>query len=218
MGERNTRIHNIEGHVEQITVLKQCMSEVQNKVYTMEIDMGQIKTKQTEYDTSISTYSSLCDEALKSQEHMNRKIDEISNTLNFLQVSEIENIKSDHNDLREDFLDTKCRQMYENFIFTAIDEAELGPREQENCERTLITFLAEHVHIYDQIQFDRVPRLGRYRKNQTRPRPIIAKFHGYKAKEMDKTRAPTFLKKTNLESESSIPTNMKGEEKCFTQK
>ena len=205
MCQQNTRIHNIEGHVEQITVLKQCMSTVQNKVYTMEIDMGQIKTKQNEYDTSISTYSSLCDEVLKSQEHMNRKIDELSNTLNFLQVSEIENIKSDHNDLREDFLDTKCRQMCENLIFTAIDEVELGPGEQENCERTLITFLAEHMHIYDQIQFDRVHRLGRYRKNQTRPRPIIAKFHEYKAKEMVKTRAPTFLKNTKFGVREQYP-------------
>ena len=205
MGQQNQCIHNIESHVEQITVLKQCMTTVQNKVYTIETDMSCIKTKQTEYDTSISTYSSLCDEVLKSQDQMNKRIDQISSTLNFLQVSEIENIKSEHANLREDFLDTKCRQMCENLIFTGINEIELRPGEQENCERTLIGFLGEHMQIYDQIQFDRVHRLGRYRRNQARPRPIIAKFHEYRAKEMIKTRAPTALRNTQFGVREQYP-------------
>ena len=193
MGQQNTRIHNIESHVEQITVLKQCMTTVQTKMYTMEVDMSHIKTKQSEYDTSIQTYSSLCDEVLKSQSKINQRIDELSNTLNFLQTSELENIKSDHQDLREDFLDTKCRQMCENLIFTGIEEVQLGLDEKEDCEKTLVKFLTEVMCIYTEIEFDRVHRLGRYRRNQARPRPIIAKFHEYKAKEMVKARAPTTL-------------------------
>ena len=198
MGQQNQRIHSIEGHVEQITALKQCMTAVENKVYTIESDLTHIKTKQIEYDTSITTYSSLCDEVLKSQERLNKRIDEISGTLSFLQVSEIENIKSDHINLREDFLDTKCRQMCENLIFTGINEVQLVQGEQENCKRTLINFLAEHMQIYEQIQFDRVHRLGRYRRNQVRPRPIIAKFHEYRAKE-------TYSETYKLRCQRAIP-------------
>ena len=129
----------------------------------------------------------------------------IYGTLSFLQVSEIESIKSDHINLREDFLDTKCRQMCENLIFTGINEVQLVQGEQENCERTLINFLAEHMQIYEQIQFDRVHRLGRYRRNQVRPRPIIAKFHEYRAKEMVKMRAPDTLKHTNYGVREQYP-------------
>ena len=197
MGQQNQRIQSIEGHVEQITALKQSMTTVENKVYTIENDLTHIKHKQIEYDTSITTYSSLCDEVLKSQEQLNKIIDEINNTLTYLQVSEIENIKSEHSNLREDFLDTKCRQMCENLIFTGISEVELTQSQQENCERTLVNFLAEHMQIYDQIQFDRVHRLGRFRRNQARPRPIIAKFHEFRSKEMVKSRAPDALKNTN---------------------
>ena len=194
--QQNSRIHNIEGHVEQITVLKQSMSTVQNKVNTIEVDMKHIKSKQTEYDSSVNTCSDLCDEVLKSQASINQRIDELNNKLKFLQTSEIENIKHEHNDLREEFLDTKCRQMCENLIFTGINQVYLGPGEHENCENTLVAFLARHMSIYEDIQFDRVHHLGRYRRNQARPRPIIAKFHEYKTKEMVKRKAPEMLRNT----------------------
>lgn len=72
--------------------------------------------------------------------------------------------------------------------FTGIDEAALGPEEVENYEFTLRRFMAEHMHITDNIQIDRVHILGRYKRQQRYPRPIIVKFHRYKAKEMDKQR------------------------------
>ena len=91
-------------------------------------------------------------------------------------------IKKDHNELKEDFLDTKTRQMCEHLIFTGINE--LTPGQGENCEITLRNHVAEtKMGIFDEIQFDRVHRLGRYKKN-TYPRPIIAKFHSFRTNEM----------------------------------
>ena len=205
LNQQNTRIHNIEGHVKQITVLKQNVCTVQNKVYTIEVDMKHIKSKQTEYDCSVNTCSDLCDEVLKSQASINQRIDELNNQLKFLQTSEIENIKHEHNDLKEEFLDTKCRQMCENLIFTGINEVYLGPGEHENCENTLLEFLARHMGIYQDIKLDRVHRLGRYRRNQARPRPIIAKFHEFKTKEMVKRKAPEMLRDTHFGIREQYP-------------
>ena len=196
LGQQNSRIHNIESHVEQITVLKQNMSAVQSKVYSLETDMKHMKSKHTDYDHSIQTYSSLCDSVLKSQSSINDRIDQLNDKIDFLLSSEIENIKTEHNDLKEDFLDTKCRQMGENLIFTGISEAYLRQNEYENCENTLTTFLSEHMNIHDNIKFDRVHRLGRFKRHQVRPRPIIAKFHDFKTKEMVKRKAPETLKNT----------------------
>ena len=145
--------------------LKQNMSTVQSKVYSLETDMKHMKSKHTDYDHSIQTYSSLCDSVLKSQSSVNDRIDQLNDKIDFLLSSEIENIKTEHNDLKEDFLDTKCRQMCENLIFTGISEAYLRQNEYENCENTLTTFLSEHMNIHDNIKFDRVHRLGRFKRH-----------------------------------------------------
>lgn len=123
-------------------------------------------------------------------------MDELDAKIDFLLTSEIENIKIEHNGLKEDFLDSKCRQMCENLIFTGINEVFLGPNEYENYENTLREFLSRQMNIQDEIKFDRVHRLGRFRRNQARPRPIIAKFHDFKTKEMVKRKAPETLKNT----------------------
>ena len=52
------------------------------------------------------------------------------------------------------------------------------------------------MNIQQNIKFDRVHRLGRYKRYQTRPRPIIAKFHDFSSKDMVKRKAPETLKNT----------------------
>lgn len=113
------------------------MSTVQSKVYSLETDMKDMKSKHTDYYHSIQTYSSLCDSVLKSHSNINDRIDQLNDKIDFLLSSEIENIKTEHNDLKEDFLDTKCRQMCENLIFTGIGEAYLRQNEYENCENNI---------------------------------------------------------------------------------
>ena len=113
-------------------------------------------------------------------------------------------MKIEHNDLKEDFLDSKCRQMCENLIFTGIHEVYLMSGEFENCENTLCEFLSQHMNIQQNIKFDRVHRLGRYKRYQTRPRPIIAKFHDFSSKEMVQRRTPETLKIHLMVLESNI--------------
>ena len=95
--------------------------------------------------------------------------------------------------------------MCENLIFTGIKEVQLGQNEQEDCERTLKMFLAKDMFIHDDIKFDRIHRLGRYERQQARPRPIIAKFHNYKDKEMVKHQVPAKLTNTEYGVREQYP-------------
>lgn len=49
------------------------------------------------------------------------------------------------------------------------------------------------MHIQRDINFDRVHRLGKYKRYQKYPRPIIAKFERFKDKEHVRTAAPKAL-------------------------
>lgn len=205
MGQQNNRIQNIEHHVEQITVLQQTVTQIQTKVYSIDTDLTHVKSKHSEYEKSIQAYSNMCDDVLKSQVATNERINKLDEKIDYLLNSEIENMKLEHNNLKEDFLDSKTRQMCENLIFTGIPEVLLNPGEIENCEATLREFLSYQMAINDNIQFDRVHRLGRYKKRYSFPRPIIAKFHNYKAKEMVKQKAPVTLKNTNYGVREQYP-------------
>lgn len=206
MGHQDSRIQNIERHVEQITALKQTVSQMQTKVFDMDNDLSQVKSKHTNYEDSIRVYSDMCDDIIKSQVATNDRISKLNEKVDSLLHIELENIKLEQQNLKEDFLDSKTRQMCENLIFTGIPEVSLNPGEVENCELTLRSFLSEQMGIHDQsIQFDRVHRLGRYKRRNAYPRPIIAKFHSYKSKEMVKQKAPSALRNTNFGVREQYP-------------
>ena len=204
MSHQNNRIQNIERHVEQITVLKQSVTQIETKMCYVDNDLTQIKSRQSEYEKSINTYSNMCDDILKAHVSTNERISQLTNTMNNLLTPEIETMKKDHYELKEDFLDTKTRQMCENLIFTGIDEVSLNRSEFENCEATLRNHMAEKMGIFEDIKLDRVHRLGRYRRN-TYPRPILAKFHDFKTKEMVKQKAPLTLKRYKIWRQGTIP-------------
>ena len=80
--------------------------------------------------------------------------------------------------------------MCENLMFTGINEPNLRQGEYEDCENILRVCLSQHMDIHDNIKVDRVHRLGRFKRYQAGPRPIIAKFHDFNSKEMVKRQAP----------------------------
>lgn len=139
MGHQDGRIQNIERHVEQITVLQQTVSQIQTKIFDINNDLSQVKSKHTKYEDSIRAYSDMCDDIIKSQVATNDRISKLSEKVDSLLHTEFENIKLEQQNLKEDFLDSKTRQMCENLIFTGIPEVSLNPGEVENCEFSIGT-------------------------------------------------------------------------------
>ena len=91
-------------------------------------------------------------------------------------------------------IDLQCRSMRDNLVFTGIEEVTL--KEYEDVQKSLNTFLEYEIGIYEQIEFHRVHRIGAYDKDTAKesPRPIIAKFEKFKAREYVKSRARDTLK------------------------
>ena len=79
-----------------------------------------------------------------------------------------------------------------NLVFYGIKEPQ-NKKEHEDCEKILLDILMEHnlvpcdthtdMNTHTHNLFDRVHRLGRHNEDQTKPRPMIARFTFYKDKE-----------------------------------
>ena len=93
----------------------------------------------------------------------------------------------------EKVVELQWRGMRENLIFKGIHEPKLMQGEFEIVELTLKNFLRNEMNITTDIPLDRVHRMGRYRPEQSFPRPIVAKFERYKDKELVRSAAPKTL-------------------------
>ena len=67
---------------------------------------------------------------------------------------------------------------------------EIGP---EDCETIIKRFLRNEMNVSNDSNFDRVHRLGKFKRGQQYPRSIIAKFTNYKDKEAIRQLAPQTL-------------------------
>ena len=105
--------------------------------------------------------------------------------------------------------------MRENLVFSGIPESELGRDEYEDCESLIRTVIREDMQIMRLIEFDRVHRLGRYKRGQTYPRPIVAKFTYYKDKEFVRHAAPKTLIGTNISVNEQFPSEIEQRRKVL---
>ncbi|KAH3734800.1 hypothetical protein DPMN_041248 [Dreissena polymorpha] len=72
----------------------------------------------------------------------------------------------------------KFHNLRENLLFHGIKES----HKQENCEELIKTLIQDVVHIEQNIELDRVHRIGKETLGKTRP--IVAKFHHYSDREL----------------------------------
>ena len=91
--------------------------------------------------------------------------------------------------MEEKLVDLQWRSMRENLIFTGIHDPG-DPK--EDTETALRRFLSNEMNIDYDIPFDRVHRLGKY--DDTKTRPIIAKFERFRDRERVRLAAPAALR------------------------
>ena len=214
LSNQNSKIEKIEQHVEQIEGIKHNLNTVQVQVKTIERDMGEFKTKMADYDTSIQCFSDMCDEILQSNQSTNDKLSTVNKTQQE-QMDEIRRLRDDNTMMKDRLTDLQWRSMRENLIFTGIEEPRLQPNEFENTENTLQTFLESDMKFTENIEFERVHRLGRYMPNQRYPRPIIAKFTSYKMREKVRWSAPDALRGTRFGVREQFPPEIEEKRKLL---
>ena len=201
-----TRMTQIEQKVEQINEIKQKVSKMETRVLNMATEIDDAKSKITTCNDSIEYFNEMFDDIVTENKSTNFTIDDVAKRLTNLEI-EHETIKSSQLTVEGTVLDLQCHSMRENLLFTGIDEAEAenSAEPSENSEDVIRTFFFEEMNIRDEIELDRVHRLGKLKSDQIYPRPIIAKFHRFKDRERVRLAAPKVLRGTAFGVREQFP-------------
>lgn len=187
---QNMRMTNIETQISQLSNLNKTVSETTRNVQNITTEVKSLKSKLNDYEESVQYYSGICDSLIDTNTEFKDRL------------ASIEQAQATKD---EKLIDLQWRGMRENLIFSGIPESELGPNEYEDCENLIKSFIREQMHVARDIQFDRVHRLGRFKRTQRYPRPIVAKFTYYKDKEEVRKAAPKSLIGTNFSVNEQFP-------------
>lgn len=211
------RLTKIEKYMEKLDSLDQRMTKFVNTIVSLESEVGDLNKTVAELETNLDGLGNIFEnvktratENTQTCKDLHSSIDSVEQRLN----QDFQDIYDDHSYVREEMLDLKCRSMRQNLLFHGIKE-----ENQENCELLVKTFIRDVMKIEDDIEFDRVHRIGRkpsYSEvarhdhtaasdgtdgasstgGKSRPRCIVARFNSFKHRELVRKQAPKTLKGT----------------------
>ena len=168
----NARIANVEQRVKQIPDLKKNRAHAEVQVYDMSKQVEHVHSLITDYSDSMDHYNQTFDDILTNESSNKSTVDEICE-----RVARIEADQSDfqliQDSAKSKIIDLQCRSMCDNLLFTRIEESDIKMKILKSCCRS---FLSDKFQIGDDIPFDRVHRVGKYKPDQIYPRAILAKF------------------------------------------
>ena len=201
------------------------LGTIENDVTMVRADISKIKTDNVEFnrrlievEVSCQSNSDSFDSIMKSSDKHQQELSKLQQENNYLN-SQLQEVKYNFSNLNENFLELQSRSMQENLLFFGIEEEPLarlqsdeasGERDQpaentENTETILRDFLVRVLKINReseaQIKFDRVHRLGKRKRQNQNPRPIVAKFENYTDREL--------VRKAGMDLNSNPDTKMK---------
>lgn len=211
MDQINYKITAVQNSVSKLDKIEKDMSMVQIAVSDLQTESAQTRKKLIDFDTFAQTSAAVCDDFLTSKQDYEIKFREAKQE-NDLLKNEIDELRQEHENLSENFLELQSRTMQRNLIFFGLDEVE----SPDQCEAFLKNFIKEELPLsetvnIDSISFERVHRIGR-RKNfrfvqpgqKQNPRPIVAVFERFSDREMIKNVAST-LKGKNFSIREQFP-------------
>ncbi len=122
-------------------------------------------------------------EFVQTKESLGRRV--IQSELVITQLKEkIAKLEAEKSELKERMISLESYQRRENLVFHGIEEAPAWESFSVLRDKVRNEILQKlNIPNYENIRFDRIHRLGAKKENQSRPRPIIAKFTYYSDKE-----------------------------------
>ena len=199
--QQNTRMNNFEQKFSHISVLKNDITQVQVQVSNMETKVRNVESQMLDFSQSVDHFSEICDDITYENSENKTASDNLIKRISILEQHQAE-VLSKQSNVEEKITDLQCRSMRDNLLFTGIQENDSTNRDTED---TLCTFIATQMNIKDEIPFERVHRLGRYKPDQEKPRPIIAKFHRFKDREKVRQSARDTLTGTQYGVKEQFP-------------
>ena len=169
----------IKKSVSKIDSIEKTVNRINSKVDNLETKVKSIDSRVTEVEASCSFTSNEMDSTKKTMKSAQKEINEMKEKCSKFD----ENIKTFEAHTQK--IDTKLddlesRSMRENLLFYGIQE-----NDNENCEALVLDLIKTHLDISSNISLDRVHRIGANKEKGTRP--IVAKFHNYKDRELVRT-------------------------------
>jgi len=188
-----SRMHvKLEGMEERLKTAEASTRDLQTAVQFMGEDYDSVKKTQTEHTKTLSDQCSTINSLANENESLKRSLDEI---------------RQMHGELKSQLLDSKCREMRDNLVFTNIPEqTKIGQNgaSYEETEEVLQSFLSNKLGL-SRLSFERVHRVPTKRdSSRASPRPIVAKFTYFKDRESVR-RSGYKLKGTNFGINEQFP-------------
>jgi len=173
--------------MEDMKHLKQSIPKIERIEKTVDIisvKMNEMEMKMKSMETRISETENACTFInTETEQHKNdlakakTEIKDLENKCGKLNQS-VKSYETEQKNLKSKINDLESRSMRENLIFYGLAEAE-----GENCEELVKQFITDELNEdATKITLDRVHRLGS--NGAKKPRPIVAKFHEFKQREV----------------------------------
>jgi hypothetical protein len=201
---QNDKIKKLEDKIEAIIPIPQTVKRIDAQVIMLNERLHTQGTQITEFQDSVEVINDLYEGIRNEKTEVEFNMESLQKQLNNMQ-SEIKDMSSNHEQQQETILDLQCRSMQYNLIFHGIREDEINPGESENTEQKLKFFIKNTLEIKTDIQLEKVHRLGRRKRDQLKPRPILAKFKDLKDRDNIRFTAPVMLKDTNFGIREQFP-------------
>ena len=209
---QNRRLLNMEETFSQINTMQQTVSQMKINVSSIDSQINEIHSSMSDYNQSISYVSDLCDGIVSENSENKESVDNLCKRMSSIEMMQGE-LQSKQQQSEDKLTDLQWRSMRENLLFSGIEEE--TDVLKENVESKLYDFLSSKLNISDDIPFDRVHRLGKYDKDQTYPRAIIAKFHRFRDREKVRLAAPEALKGTDFGVREQFPIEIENKRKAL---
>lgn len=174
------RFDKIEVKLNQLDTINSSVGKITGRLDKMESRIKSVETKIVDIEQSKNFDS----ESIGQLEQKQKEIDSM--------LQKMKSIEKEHNkastELKSEIVDLKSRSMRDNLIFYGIEE-EQGEKD-EDCVRKVLELIEDKLEIVgakDTVKLHRAHRMGKY--NNTKTRPIVAKFAYYPEREEVRSKA-----------------------------
>lgn len=176
-------IKSIKATVGKIDKIEKIIDRMNSKVEKLENDVKQVNSKVIDIEKSNQFLSKEFDDTKKHVQTTNNEIKRLNKQCQELEGT-IETLKTQNQTLEDKTNDLESRSMRENLLFHGIKETE-----GEDCELLVKTFIQETLEIQEEIVIDRAHRIPPGKPKNSGTRPLVAKFHYFKQRELIRNKA-----------------------------
>ena len=183
----------IKTQVSKIENIEKTMNQMCGKIKDLEVNVGNIDKRLSTVETSCSFISSQHDDHKRELETAKRELKKMKTTCDSLEKNP-KTLQNDKSTLESKLNDLEYRSMRDNLMFYGVPE-----QENEDCDNRIKALISEKLELSQagSISFDRVHRVGPFSHGKIRP--IVAKFHYYKEREVVRTKSFELSEKLKAE-------------------